>query len=365
MNNHRITFYPIGNADSTLIELKNDKKILFDYADMRCEDDPDDKRINLPEALDKSVPNDYDVVCFTHCDNDHIHKFSEYFYLEHAQQYQSKKRKKIKELWVPAAVLLEEGCEDDARVLRAEARYRLRNKSGIKVFSRPKKMKDWCDEQEDIDYESVKHLFIDAGKLVPGFRKDIEGVEFFVHSPFASESQEIDRNREAITLQATFDDRNESKLILGSDITYDVWTDIVKITKYFGNEKRLLWDLFHVSHHCSYTALGPDKGKSITEPVDQVKWLFETRGRSKARIISPSWPIPSTETPQPPHKEAAEYYKSVIDLKHGEFLVTMEEPSIVSPEPLVIEIDYFTGVKVLKLVSSYAFVSGKTPPRAG
>jgi hypothetical protein len=365
MNKHRITFYPIGNADTTLIELKNDKKILFDYADMRCKDDPEDKRIDLPTTLNKSVKGNYYAVCFTHADDDHIHGFSEYFYLEHAAKYQSKDRKKINELWVPAAVLIEEGCDDDAKILRAEARHRLKNKSGIKVFSRAKKMKDWCDAQEDIDYESVKHLFIDAGKLVPGLQKETDGIEFFVHSPFASETQSIDRNREAITVQATFDDYNETKLIMGSDITHDVWIDIVKITKHFKNEARLLWDIFHISHHCSYTALSQEKGKTKTMPVPEVKWLFETQGRKKGRIISPSWDIPREETTQPPHKEAAEYYKSVADLNSGEFLVTMEEPSIQSPEPLVIEIDYYTGAKVIKAAAAYSFVSGKTPPRAG
>jgi len=35
---HKINFYPIGNADTTLIELDNNQKILFDYANMRSDD---------------------------------------------------------------------------------------------------------------------------------------------------------------------------------------------------------------------------------------------------------------------------------------------------------------------------------------
>ena len=36
-------------------------------------------------------------------------------------------RIKIKELWVPAAAILEENLKDDARLVRAEARHRVRH----------------------------------------------------------------------------------------------------------------------------------------------------------------------------------------------------------------------------------------------
>lgn len=366
MEAHYITFYPIGNADTTLIELKNDQKILFDYANMRDPTDDEDKRIDLPTELDKSVTGDYAVVCFTHCDRDHICGFSDYFYLEHASKYQDRSRKKIKEMWVPAAVLIEENCEDEARILRSEARHRLKNKTGIRVFSRPKKMKEWCDAQGDIDYESVKHLFVDAGTLVPGFTLDGSGVEFFVHSPFLSETQNIDRNRSAITVQMTFDDQRNSKLIMGSDITNDVWRDIVKITRHFGRDHRLLWDIFHISHHCSYTALSDEKGISETTPVPEVKWLFETQGISRCRLISPSDPIPATDTDQPPHRQAANYYRRVANDKSGEFLVTMEHPSESDPKPIKVEINHYEGAKVLKVaLVSAPFIGSTSAPRAG
>ena len=257
---HKITFYPIGNADTSLIQLSNDQKILIDYADMKCKDDPQDKRIDLPAELNKAVKKDYDVVCFTHCDNDHICGFSDYFYLQHALLYQSGDRKKIKQLWVPAAILTEQNLSGEARILRSEARCRLKNKSGILVFSRPENLKGWCDQQEDICYDDIKHLIIDAGKIVPGFSLLSNGVEFFVHSPFVSHSEQAERNSAAIVMQATFNDTCSTKVILGSDITHEVWSDIVKVTRHFKREERLAWDIFHISHHCSYKSLGPEKG---------------------------------------------------------------------------------------------------------
>jgi hypothetical protein len=371
MAKHYLKFYPLGNADTTLISLTNGKKILWDYAHMKDEDDAQDKRCNLPEELNKEVNGDYDVVTFTHADRDHINRFSEFFFLEHAVKYQSNSRKKINELWVPASVLLDDQAEDEAKVLKAEARYRLKNKQGILVFSRPKKMKQWCDDQDDISYEDVKHLFMDAGTLVPGFTLADDGIEFFIHSPFKSESKEIDRNAEAIVVQATFNDRCSTKLMLGSDCTWEIWEDIIEITKFKKNEARLEWDIFHLSHHCSYLSLSNDKGIDKTVPTDGIKWLHETQGNKGARYISPSKPIPSKgtkedEDPQPPHRQAANYYKSVAADKNGEFLVTMEEPNKNNPKPIEIEIDTLNCSRIIKAIgiSSIGIGSSK-PPRAG
>lgn len=363
---HKVTFYPIGNADTTLIELSNNQKILFDYANMRNCDDENDTRIDLPTELNKVVTGDYDVVCFTHLDDDHICGASEYFYFEHATSYQGEGRKKIKEMWVPANVLVETGVNGDARVIRSEARYRLKEKSGIRVFSRPKKLKDWCDSQEGICFDDIRHLIVDAGTLAPGFTKNDNGVEFFVHSPFVSETQQIDRNNEAIVVQATFNDACETKMILGSDINHDAWSDIVKVTRHFGNDTRLAWDIFHISHHCSYTALSGEKGNGETTPNPEVKWLFETMGNKRSRIISPSWSIPTEDTVQPPHKQAAAYYRRVANMKEGEFKVTMDHPTKSNPKPLTYIIDSVSCTRLyIKPAAAASFVYEHKPSRAG
>ena len=46
-----LTFFPLGNADTTLIRLANNDLVLMDYADRRNADDPTDKRVDLPKAL--------------------------------------------------------------------------------------------------------------------------------------------------------------------------------------------------------------------------------------------------------------------------------------------------------------------------
>lgn len=370
---HKLTFFPIGNADCCRIDLDSGRKILFDYANMRDSEDESDKRCDLPtllkEDLESAGKDGYEVVAFTHLDNDHVCGAPEFFYLEHADKYKVKGRPKIKELWVPAAALVEEGVEDDGRVIRAEARYRFKQKKGIRVFSRPDRLKEWM-KKEKLDFEEHKHLITDAGKLVPGWEKVADGVEFFVHSPFAehSDGTVIDRNDCSLVMQALFAiGGREVRVILSADTPHEIWDSIVKTTRAHKNDEKLEWDVFKLPHHCSYGSIGPDKGKTETKPTDSTKWLYETQAHDGGVVVSTSKPIPSDDADdQPPHRQAANYYKNkVVTPRNGEFKVTMEHPSISKPEPLVIKIDGY-GTTILKaIVGGGASVVSRPAPRAG
>ena len=296
----KIHFFPLGNADTLRIDLADGRKLLVDFADTRSRDDKYDLRCDLPAELrsdlSKAGRDYYDAVCITHVDNDHCKGFGEFFWLEHAKAYQDDDRIKITDLWVPAAAVLEENLKDDARLIRAEARHRLKAGKGVLIFSRPERLKQWMEEN-DIDYESRKHLMVDAGSLVPGYRKEgAEQAEFFVHCPFGwrlDETTVIDRNEASIVMQIAFREGvRDSYVLLGSDIDHNTISEIVEVTRQHGNEDRLIWDLMKLFHHCSYLALGPERGTDETKAVPDVEWLFETQGREGSVIVSPSWPIP-------------------------------------------------------------------------
>jgi hypothetical protein len=373
----KLTFFPLGNADCCRIDLSGGEKLVFDYANTRCADDEEDKRADLPALLREDLdsakrrpPNRYyEVVAFTHLDDDHICGSSDFFYLRHAKKYQDDERVKINEMWVPALAITEEGCTNEAKIIQAEARHRLKEGEGIRVFSRPGALKDWLGAQ-GLTLESRKHLITDAGQIIPGFTKEAQGVEFFVHSPFAWRQDDgtlIDRNTGALIVQATFAvDGVETKLILSADAEHEVLSDIVKITQRHKREERLEWDVFKLPHHCSYLSLGPDKGKDKTEPAPDVAWLFEARAQPKGIVVSTSKPIPSDdEDPQPPHRQAANYHRDEAKDRDGEFKVTMEHPKVSLPEPLVIIIDRFKATIEKRAAAIAAAVVSRPAPRAG
>src|SRR3954454_1072344 len=127
---HKVSFFPIGNADCCRVTLSGGQKLLFDYCHRRDPNDPLDRRIDLAVALKDDLlaagRNNYDVVAFTHLDDDHIHGATEFFYLRHHKDYQSTGRIKIDDLWVPAAVIVEDQCDGEAMVIQKEARCRLK-----------------------------------------------------------------------------------------------------------------------------------------------------------------------------------------------------------------------------------------------
>lgn len=210
---------------------------------------------------------------------------------------------------------------------------------------------------------------------MPGFSKaGPERVQFFIHSPFGwrqDDNQVIDRNQDSVVFQATFlEGARETHALFMSDINYDSIDQIVRTSKRHGNQDRLRWDVFKVPHHCSYLSIGPEKGDDETKPTEHVKWLCETQGQNRCTLMSTSWAIPAKGTAkdkdvQPPHRQAAAYYKRVAHLKDGAFKVTMDLPSASRPKPSKIEI---TGRGAMLLMVSATAGSAtiiSTPARAG
>ncbi|MEP0337133.1 MAG: hypothetical protein ABJ388_00245 [Alphaproteobacteria bacterium] len=378
-----LTFFNLGNADTCRIDLADGRKMLVDYAATRSEDE-DDKRADLPGLLREDlneVDRDYfDVVAFTHLDRDHIQGFSHFFWLEHAKKYQDDERIKINDMWVPAAVITEEGPDcDEAKILQKEARHRLEKGKGIRVFSRPERLEKWLNDR-GISLNDRANLITDAGRLVPGYKKtDAGGVEFFIHSPHAKRLDDggiEDRNGDCLVFQARFRVAGtDTDVLMTGDAKHETWDEVVDITKAHKNDERLHWDIYKLPHHCSYTAIGPEKSTDAspnkTPPTDQVKWLCEEQGAERCIVISPSDPVPAKGTKkdkdiQPPHREAANYYEQdVVDPKDGQFLVTMSEPSEEKPKPIVIEIGSKGAIKKIAGASGFGIVTGSASPRAG
>jgi ribonuclease BN (tRNA processing enzyme) len=346
---HKVTFYPLGNAETLRIDIENGRKVLIDYADKRDPNNKFDLRCDLPALLKaelKTANRDYyDAVVFTHLDDDHVCGAGDFFYFEHATSRQTEGRIKMDEMWVPAFAVLESNLDGDSLTIRKEARYRLKELKGegIRVFSAPGTLKQWFEDNDlDIDDYRERGIVLDAGKLVPTFSLSKDKVEFFVHSPFASRTEDGTlhvRNTDAIVMQAVFQTGGQTtRFLITADVPSDQLDEIVRVTKLKKNEIRLKWDIYDVPHHCSYTGIGPEKGKNKTEPTDNVKWLHE-QGEKGGVLVSSSKPIPIDDSDsQPPHRQAAAYYQDVAKNIEGVFEVTMEHPKKAAPEPLVIEI---------------------------
>ena len=368
----KVRFFPIGNADTCVIDAEG-RKFVFDFAAQKPRG-AEDRRIDLAATLRAEFRREkrthVEVVSFSHLDIDHFAGASEFFHLEHAMKYQGNGRFRIREMWVSAAAILESRWSQtkEGRVIQAEARHRLREGEGIRVISRPGLLDDWLIDQGILP-RARKHLIVGAGKLMPGFRLEEKGIEFFVHAPFSDQGDEseVDRNGESSVFHVTIKDgAGDVMLLLTGDTSYEVLSRIVATSEWAGNEDRLEWDMIKVPHHSSYHSLGPEKGKNVTNPVPRVRRLYEAYGDRGGIIVSPSKVIPSTDKIQPPHKQAAAYYKSAAKNLGGHFVVTMEHPTKKHPKPLVLKVSGMgRGVAIVKSAPSGAAAVAARPPRAG
>jgi glyoxylase-like metal-dependent hydrolase (beta-lactamase superfamily II) len=82
---HQVIFYPVGCGDTSQIVLANNRRVLMDFhhiADTEVNNRPE---INLAEQLRNELRvadrDDYDVVAFTHGDEDHIMGSTDFFEL--------------------------------------------------------------------------------------------------------------------------------------------------------------------------------------------------------------------------------------------------------------------------------------------
>ena len=364
-----LTFYPLGNADSAFIELDNGINILIDYAHTKSSEEYGDEKVFLPSEIKRKLScyrrSSIDIVAFTHADEDHTRGAADFFEFNYANKYRSKGRVKINELWVPAAMIVEKGLQGDSRVIRQEARHRLKMGYGIRVFSSPGLLDNWL-RREGIDEKIARRCVVisagniipaasltDGGCVIPEISLKDAGCEIFVHAPFAFRDGDSlqSRNDGSLFLHLTFTTAGKkTRVIMGADTTWDVIEDIIRITRYYGREERLKWDIYRVSHHCSYLSLAPDKGDEITVPSQTIDWLFE-QGSDGCYIVSSSHPVPADDVSAlPPHRQAANYYKQKACAKGGEFLVTMEYPNMYSPKPMVFNIGAH-GAKLEKITS--------------
>lgn len=381
-NTHNIVFYPVGNGDTTQIIMAKGRRFLFDFNHCKAAEDKNDPRIDLHKRLKddlKAAERDYyDMVAFTHADLDHICGSTDFFELHHAEKYQGNGRIKLNELWVPAAMMIEEVTRDqqsdEFALWRKEARHRLLEGKGIKVFSHPAEIDKWLHpalKDRGLPNDARDHLFVDAGKVVDSFSLAADGVEFFCHSPFIKHCDEGDmvRNDASLVFNVRFRaDGADYDFLQVGDSSWEVLEDIVKTTKTHGNEDRLRYDLFNIPHHCSYLCLSDVKGDKETDPKPGVKELLLS-GKKNAYIVSSSYPIPDSkdmhEETQPPHIQARKSYESHLKEVNGrKFVVTMEEPNAAKPEPVIFEVAA-GGVSWIKAISGAPAILSSSPPRAG
>jgi hypothetical protein len=319
-----ITFFPVGNADTSLITLTDGTRIVIDLNVTVDSKDDDGEVYDVhahllrDSARDKADNPHIDAFILSHPDQDHLRGFTTTFFAGAPGGYSSKDRKEgriiVDELWFAPRIFCahEKKLCQDAKDFRREAKRRMelwrknspeRNLPGNRIRIIGFTDSDELDGLDDI--VTVPGHTIDT--VNDSKKKDFQ---FFVHGPFKDDTDEEDgeRNHTSVVLQARFsvDDVDDACLvILGGDAGCPVWERIYERS----DDENLAWDLLLAPHHCSWTFFseGPSEDN---EPSETVLKFLDMK-REGALVIASSKPIVDDDD-NPPHFVAAERYRECV-----------------------------------------------------
>lgn len=322
----RITYFPVGNGDCSLITLSDDTQIVIDCNTTAEASDEDDASrydvhqhlLDFGKKLRGKIPH-VDVFILTHADQDHCRGFDTMFYTGDPAKYAVKHSKEdlilIDELWFTHRIFTTHEGEPSkwAKAFRKEAQRRIdlhlagaasRNDAGNRIRV--------VGHSNNPAYKGLGDLVVTPGNYIDVIdQKTKKDFRFFVHAPFRKEvdSKLAERNDTSVVLQACFDvggAKDAGLAIFGGDAGAAIWSKILELS----DDATLHYDLFLAPHHCSWTFFSDQPYKDNKVPAKDSLAILG-KGLKGSRVIASCKPIKDDDD-NPPHFAAkAEYVKAV------------------------------------------------------
>jgi hypothetical protein len=328
-----VTFWPVGNGDSTTVSINDDVKLQIDLHHVAAAENEEEECHPVVDHLIEELPKVdgkpyLSVFALTHPDKDHIQGFGNL--LEEAT---------IGELWLTPRVFYDEELSKEAEDFYNEADRRrklaistngnLDSGDRIRIFGynnvlEKEKFKGFPEDLLTLPGETLSIL--DGEDLS-------EEIRTFIHSPFKAEKEE-ERNDTSLGMQISLgSEDNELKVLIFGDLKHDGLRKIIDISKANDNEEKLAWNILLAPHHCSksvmYTKDENDNNIFQREMMDDL----ENFSLDIGYIISSSKSIPASNKrgDNPPHALAKNRYEEIVPT---EFLCTHNDASE-DAEPIV------------------------------
>ena len=347
-----IKFYPVGNADCSLIRLSNGMTIIVDCQILPVFDDEGNQTCyDVKKDLSSLLARDdndrlyVDLFINTHPHKDHCLGFGDNFYCGSLDDYDSEKDKDkivIGELWVTNRCI-GNNIDSSAVDIRKEAKRRR------KLYDDDSNYKgDYSNYLRIVGYDDQKEFdsrygYV-PGKLVKAVNgKNLDYLEIFIHAPFKEDVNTAkgdgNKNMTSIVAQYRFKAKNGgdivARVLLGGDAEHPVWKHIIENNK---EDENLNWNLFEAPHHCSWTFFNDSSNKDEVQPTS-IDVLNKQLG-DDAFIVSSSEEIKDDddETPLPSYRAKKEYRKHLKTKSN--FLNTATDKCIDDiSQPIVFSID--------------------------
>ena len=370
----KLSFFPVGNGDMTLIETEKGNKILIDMNIRSVEGCFDDENPDVISMLRKKLDKDpktqqlfVDVLLISHPDEDHCRGLSKYFHLGPPDELASSEDKKIliREIWSSPIVFRSASRKHnlcaDAKAFNCEARRRVR-----KFRDNPVTIGDGdriliLGEDEDGKTDGLGDILVLVDQKfskVNGQRDDSISVRLLAPLPIDDEDDEdvLSKNNSSTILQISLsgdeiDDK--CRFLTGGDAEVVIWEKLWNYHSVRRSWGRLSYDILQAPHHCSWHSLSHDSWSEMGEDAKVSKSALYalSQARSGADIVASSNPIKDDDNDPPSIRAKREYNKIVKDVK-GSFICVGEYPSKKHPDILEFEIGNFGARKIAVLMAA-------------
>jgi len=374
----KITFFPVGNGDMTLIALESGRKILIDLNIRADADDPNDTTPDVAKQLRERLERDesdrlfVDALLVSHPDKDHCTGLAKHFHLGSASDW-SKALDKIliRELWSSPMVFRRASknhilCED-AKAFSAEARRR------VKYYKDGNLLKDGeriliLGEDQDGKSDGLDAILV---RVDNQFSK-VNGSEdwsmigrLLAPIPKSDDDTEetLSKNHSSTIIQFSLTGDGHSdmcRFLTGGDAEVAIWERLW--TRHEHRRDWLSYDVMQTPHHCSWHTLSYDSWSEKGEDAQVCHAAKEalSQSRGNAIIVASSKPIKADDC-DPPCTRAKREYVTMAE----QFLVTMEHPKESAPAPLEIKITQVGCTVIKQATIGSATIISRPAPRAG
>lgn len=365
----KVTFFPVGNGDMTLIELESGRRILIDVNARAAADDPDDDTPDVMQMLRTRLDHDsegrryVDAFLLSHPHRDHCTGLRNHFHLGPPADWTKTSDKiLIREIWSSPLVFrrasrLKTLC-DDAKAFTTEARRRVQRfrdandavTDGDRILI--------LGEDEGGKTDDLRPILItvdSAFSRVNGH--DDSSMQARLLAPHPRSEDEEEENARARNLSSTIlnfmlagdGSPDVGRFLTGGDAEAAVWEGLW--TRHLDNLDWLQYDILLSPHHCSWHSLSYD---SVSEMGENAKVCEDARcalsqTRKGAAIIASSIAIKDDDN-DPPSIRARTEYEDI-----GSF-ICVGEPEI-DPSPVEFEIGRNGPRKRTRVARAAAIIS--------
>lgn len=353
----KISFFPVGNGDMTLIHLESGRTILIDMNIRNSADDPDDDDPDVAAKLRGQLPRDsrgrlyVDVFLLSHPDQDHCRGIQKHFHLGSPEDWSKSDDKiLIREMWSSPMVFRRASknhqlCED-AKAFNREARRRvaLFRSDGSKVASGDRIL--ILGEDENGKTDDLSDILIKVNETfsqIDGAQDKSVVARLLAPMP-KDDDGDVEENRaknkSSTIIQFSLSADGEAdvcRFLTGGDAEVSIWEKLWE--QHAETSNNLAYDVLQTPHHCSWRSLSYDSWSELGEKAEVNTGARNalSQGRKGALIIASSKPVKDNDD-DPPCIRAKREYEGMAEGFVGRFKCVGEHPSEKAPDVLEIRI---------------------------